>query len=298
MRSIFFRKTRLGLPAARSVQESVRASHQAQFTALCRLVLAAAASLLLTLGALAQEGPAPLQPGDVIVTNFSGVIDTGGGSEQDPAAGLAVDTAGNSAVILRLTDAPVVRNNTIQAAIVRSYKQIKIGQVLPIARTPGTQPYIYFGATSQFGLQIVKPDPATGAFVRLKSGAPKAQWMEGQWGPGGGAGSIWQVKPDGGVRLFATVPGNSAAGIGKLNSLFNCRPPSRFGPQYRPDLQFRPDRCDRRHIRSRCGGTPSWRLGPDPGGPVSFGGYREPRFQYRGISRPGALLLSDARFGR
>ncbi len=216
MRSIFFRKTRLGLPAARSVQESVRASHQAQFTALCRLVLAAAASLLLTLGALAQEGPAPLQPGDVIVTNFSGVIDTGGGSEQDPAAGLAVDTAGNSAVILRLTDAPVVRNNTIQAAIVRSYKALEIGQVFPIARTPGTQPYIYFGATSQFGLQIVKPDPATGAFVRLKSGAPKAQWMEGQWGPGGGAGSIWQVKPDGGVRLFATVPGNSAAGIGGL----------------------------------------------------------------------------------
>ncbi len=183
---------------------------------LCRLVLAASAALFVPAQAMAQDHSAPLRPGDAIVTNFSGVVDTGASSEADPAAGLAINPDGNSAVILRLGDAPAVAPNTIKPPIVRAFKASEIGQVFPIAHIGGGDNDIFFGATSAFGLQIVKQDPAGGPPIRLKTGGPEAQWMEGQWGAGGEPGSIWQVKANGDVRLFANLPGNSGAGIGGL----------------------------------------------------------------------------------
>ncbi len=51
----------------------------------------------------------------------------------------------------------------------------------------------------------------------MTTGGPSAQWMEGQFGEGGGPGAIWKIDGDtGAVSLFATLPGNTASGIGGL----------------------------------------------------------------------------------
>ena len=88
------------------------------------------------------------------------------------------------------------------------------------AVTPG----LYAGATSAFGLNIVGPDKdGDGQPDRLKTGAPGAKFVEGQFGPGAeaGPGSIWKIdRSTSAVSLFANLESgglkNSGAGIGGL----------------------------------------------------------------------------------
>ncbi len=81
-------------------------------------------------------------------------------------------------------------------------------------------PNIYLGATSMFGLHIVKPDSnGDGNPDRTKRGAAGATWMPGMFAEdkGGSPGAIWRVDgTTGEVKLFATIPGNSGAGIGDI----------------------------------------------------------------------------------
>jgi hypothetical protein len=107
----------------------------------------------------------------------------------------------------RLVDAP--RKFAAQAK--------QIGQVFGVAlddRTPA--PNIYVSATSVYGLNIVD---AQGR--RVKKGGPGVQWMPGQFGPGGGPGSIWKIEgATGKVSLFANVAyqnqPNSGPGLGNI----------------------------------------------------------------------------------
>ncbi len=167
----------------------------------------------------AQSGAQPiLKLGDAAVTGFSGVV-----ARRPPAGGKAedyffIDRDGNSLVVFdmqsmkgpedaRLVDAP--RKFVAQAK--------QIGQVFGVAlddRTPA--PNIYVTATSVYGLNIVDSRGQ-----RVKKGGPGVQWMPGQFGPGGGPGSIWKIEgATGKVSLFANVTyqnqPNSGPGLGNI----------------------------------------------------------------------------------
>jgi hypothetical protein len=172
--------------------------------------------------AMAQGAPAATQPilklGDAAVTGFSGVV-----AKRPPAGGkpedyFFIDRDGNSLIVFdlqnmkgpedaRLVDAP--RKFAVQAK--------QIGQVFGVAlddRTPA--PNIYVTATTLYGYNIVD---AKGR--RVKNGGPGVQWMPGQFGPGGGPGSIWKIEgTTGKVSLFANVTyqnrPNSAPGLGNI----------------------------------------------------------------------------------
>ena len=79
-------------------------------------------------------------------------------------------------------------------------------------------PNIYLGATSAFGLQIVLPDSdGDGRPERVQNGHANAEWMPGQFGPGGGPGSLWKVDGETGeISLFTTIAANTGAAIGDL----------------------------------------------------------------------------------
>ena len=94
-----------------------------------------------------------------------------------------------------------------------------IGQVFGTALdsdTANKTPNIYAAATSLFGLQIVSAEGG-----RLVKGEPGARWMPGQFGTGGGPGSIWKIDgTTGTVSLFANLKhgdkDNSGPGLGAL----------------------------------------------------------------------------------
>jgi hypothetical protein len=103
----------------------------------------------------------------------------------------------------------------------------QIGQVFGLSYDDGIRadtsdivPNLYAAATSLHGVQIVTPDEdADGRPERQRSGAPGAQFMEGQFGAelGGGPGTIWKIDGlTGGVSKFATIETNSGPGLGNI----------------------------------------------------------------------------------
>jgi hypothetical protein len=156
---------------------------------------------------------APYEPGDAIITKFPGVADGGTGTQASAAAGLLIDLQGTAAAVIRLAGAPG-NGGTIFPPVVRAVTAAETGQVFPIAvMAPGND--VLFGATSRFGLHIGRADP-NGGLINLKTGDPQAQWMPGQWGPGGSPGSIWRMDgATGNVTLFTNLP-DSGPGIGGL----------------------------------------------------------------------------------
>src|SRR6185437_13670914 len=128
-----------------------------------------------------------LAPGDTAMSGFSGATL----SLESLPPGVApidktvIDPAGSSVSILSLsTLGGVPQGRTIAPGVKLSIKAKDIGQVFPLAFDDGKdgQPAnLYAGATSAYGLNIVsaKPD-ADGSPVRLKVGAPDAQFMPGQ----------------------------------------------------------------------------------------------------------------------
>ena len=192
-----------------------------------RSILWVGALLVSASGFLSSASAADiLERGDSIVTGFSGVkaaddIPTDG----DPFDGDFIDIDGRSMQIRRFDPDSPPAGQLIDAPIVFSVKAGDVGQVFAIALDEGNEfdpltstPNIYLGATSAFGIQIVRPDSdGDGQTERLKRGDPKAEWMEGQFGPDGGPGSIWKVDgKTGAVSHFATIPGNTGAGIGDI----------------------------------------------------------------------------------
>ncbi|MGI9410400.1 MAG: hypothetical protein ACR2OV_10035 [Hyphomicrobiaceae bacterium] len=174
--------------------------------------------------AYAQDGI--IGPGDAVVTGFSGISPTG---EPVPPAGSPLDTffidvEGPSAQVLSfgaLGGPPQGQLVTPAPKLILKAKQI--GQVFAIGFDDGlgaATPSFYLGATSAYGIHIVRPDPANpGKFLRLKKGHAEAQWMSGMFAgeAGGNPGSIFKVDgTTGTASLFATLPGNSGPGVGDV----------------------------------------------------------------------------------
>ncbi|MEM7636169.1 MAG: hypothetical protein AAF299_16510 [Pseudomonadota bacterium] len=183
---------------------------------LCAFALAATAAITLNSSHARSAAGAQsmLVPGDSIVTGFSGH----GGTQQDRS----IDLDGPSAQVLSLRDfAQGPRGSISDAAIKHRITAGQVGQVFAVALDDGQDqpvPDIYLGSTSYFGLEIVVPDRnGNGRPERVKIGHPDARWMPGQFGPGGNPGSIWRVNGQTGeVTLFATLPGNTGAGVGDI----------------------------------------------------------------------------------
>ena len=160
-------------------------------------------------------------PNDAVVTGFSGTKTSDALKPgTNPLDSLFIDLDGASAQIFRLGAPGAPTEALLKPAVPLKIKARDVGQVLGIAldgngaTTP--VPNIYLGATSAFGLQLVTRDTG-GKLQRAKTGSAAAEWMPGQFGPGGGPGSIYKVNGDtGAVTLFATIPGSSGPGIGAL----------------------------------------------------------------------------------
>ena len=170
-------------------------------------------TLALTWGSAAYAQQV-MSPGDAVVTGFSGIAplsDSGDGSS------FGIDLAGPSAEILSLGAISSPPDGTFTTA--PSKKRItagEVGQVFAITlddRGNGKTPNIFLGATSLFGINIVDQ---TGA-ERLETGEAGAQFMKGQFGPDGSAGSIWRVDGvTGAITEFTRLPDNSGPGVGDV----------------------------------------------------------------------------------
>lgn len=165
-----------------------------------------------------------LARGDLVTSGFSGIRPSPAPLVEgaDPLDEFFIDLDGASAQI----QAPAAGGQTPAGQLLPTVPRLRIkasqvGQVNAIALDDGLTartPNIYLGATSAYGLNIVIPDAdGDGYPERVKKGMPNAQWMAGQFGPdGGGPGAIWKIDGRGSATLFATVPGNSGAGIGDI----------------------------------------------------------------------------------
>ena len=171
-----------------------------------------------------------LAAGDTAVTGFSGVKLAG----ESLAPGVApidktvIDVGGRSLAIYDLSSlgsAPA--GQTITPTVKLSVPAKDIGQVFPLTFDEGKgggPANLYAGSTSAYGLNIVAGKPASdGTPIRLKSGAPDARFMDGQFGslPGGSPGTIWKI--DGATGAVSAVAdaafsgmANSGPGIGGL----------------------------------------------------------------------------------
>lgn len=189
-------------------------------------ILAAAAAITLTVshtqGAHAETSL--LAPGDSVVTGFSGIdpSNSPAATDSNPLQGYFIDLDGPSAQILSLRALGSAPQGALSDAEAKHRITAReIGQVFAIAFDDGgdqSVPYIYFGSTSYFGLEIVIPDNnGDGKPERVKIGQPDAQWMPGQFGANGNPGTVWRVNgKTGEVSLFASLPDNSGPGIGDI----------------------------------------------------------------------------------
>ena len=162
--------------------------------------------------------------GDSVVTGFSGIrpSETPLPPGADPLDHFFIDLEGPSAQILSMTGlGGQPTGKLVSPAAKRQIKAKEVGQVFAITLDDGLGnkiPNIYLGATSAYGIHLVKPD-GSGEPQRIKTGAPGAQFMAGQFGPApdGNPGTIWRIDgASGEVSAFATLPGNSGPGIGDV----------------------------------------------------------------------------------
>jgi hypothetical protein len=207
--------------------------------AICQGVAGLAALVVAgLLGAPAEAQTPVLHKGNAILTGFSG---TAAGATPAPSGdatdNLFIDLNGAS---MRLQDISAggqpPQGQLISSPTVYQAKAGDVGQVFGIALDDGrgpdgtlsATPDIYLSATSAFGLQIVQKTES-GAFERMRTGNPGAQWMAGQWGDpakAGSPGSIWKVNgTTGEISLFANVQlgGQPNAGPGLGNLTFHAK---------------------------------------------------------------------------
>ena len=184
---------------------SWRGSHSASRTTQRRRALALASSAsLLALGLTAsavQAQTAGLQPGEAVLTRFSGAVAGPGGPQIDASGTVA------SIVDVRRPGRPPQGEHWVDEPQRRPVTAAEVGQVFGVTLDEASPPNIYLAATSAFGLHV---SPATG------------QWMPGMWGPGGGPGTIWRLDAADGYRAkpFADVKlggrANTGAALGNL----------------------------------------------------------------------------------
>ncbi len=164
---------------------------------------------------------------DAVVTGFSGTMILTREFAPQPSGAAAIeqtviDPNGPAARIIGAREPRFVWNGTLWAAPQsRAIRAAQVGQVFGIAIDDRALPDVYLAATSIYGLDLVARDDDDDKAKdaddelprRLRAGGPDAQWMNGQFGPGGGPGSIWRVDGrTGDVTLFANVLLEGAAG--------------------------------------------------------------------------------------
>jgi hypothetical protein len=190
--------------------------------------LVAALGFSLALGAGAAGAAEPVfQPGDPIVTGFSGVVEPADvPSGTDPLDLTFIDPAGKSVVVQTLHPDGPAAGQLIDTPEAFGVTAADVGQVFGVALddapelTGAAAPNIYVAATSAFGLNLVVPGP-DGNPIRSRTGAADASFMPGQWGGAGGEtgypGSIWKIDGvTGEVSLFSTIAANTGAGLGGI----------------------------------------------------------------------------------
>lgn len=182
-----------------------------------------AAVLIGSVAAHSAYAEGALNRGDAVVTGFSGVkVDHP--SVDDPMDGTFIDVDGPAMKVLPLEAGAPPTGQLLGNPSRLDVKARDVGQVFAVALDDGLMPNpiaaipnIYLGATSAYGLQIVIPEANDGRSERITKGHPNAEWMDGQFGPGGEPGSIWKVDGTSrGAALFTTIPGNSGPGIGNI----------------------------------------------------------------------------------
>ncbi|MEZ5924950.1 MAG: peptidoglycan-binding domain-containing protein [Hyphomicrobiaceae bacterium] len=201
-----------------------------------RLVAFLGFASLATASAAEEQSKSLLDPGQVVVTGFSGSMlsDSEAASEND-ATKVDETFINVDGAVARVVDiSGVSPGNTVtdnRAAEAFEVTARDIGQVFGIALDRATSPEtgkpapnIYLGASSAYGLHIVVPDrDGDGWPKRVTTGDPEAQWMEGLFGTarGGGPGTIWKIDGvTGEITKFADITDegepNSGAGLGNL----------------------------------------------------------------------------------
>ncbi|WP_269585616.1 peptidoglycan-binding protein [Roseibium sp. Sym1] len=166
---------------------------------LSAVVLAGLGGLPVAGGAArAQEA---LQPGEAVVTRFSGTA--------EEAGRLVIDGQGAvvSVVDLRQPGGPARGEHWFNALQRGAVTAAEIGQVFGVAIDDASPANIYLTATSAFGLH---------------RNADNSDWMAGMWGAEGGPGTVWKLNGANGYQpeLFAeiTLDGrpNSGAALGNV----------------------------------------------------------------------------------
>ncbi len=148
---------------------------------------------------------ATLELGDAVVTGFSGVVARSAGASADLTF---IDVNGPSARIFDPRKPGSVWSGQYWAAPrLRDIPASAVGQVFGVTIDDDEFSNIYLTATSMYGLNIVSPDRNHDQLPdRMKEGQADADWMVGQFGPGGGPGSIWKIDGrTGAVTRFAEV---------------------------------------------------------------------------------------------
>lgn len=191
-------------------------------------ILATVMTSLLIGTAAAHAAEAVLAPGDAVVSGFSGFRPSGAPviPGMNPLDQFVINVDGASAQIQSIAVAgEPPSGQLVPTSSKRQFLARDVGQVFAIALEESREagklpPNIYFGATSAFGLHIVRPDTnGDGQPDRTKTGAAGATWMDGMFAEdkGGSPGAIWRVDgATGETKLFATLPANSGAGVGDI----------------------------------------------------------------------------------
>ncbi|MFN0219216.1 MAG: hypothetical protein ACKVP4_10415 [Hyphomicrobium sp.] len=188
------------------------------------LALAAAFALFVSAPARAED-PGLIKPGHAIVSGFSGVkAEANVPPDVHPLDRTFIDLDGASARLFDLTTlGTAARGQLSEVPATAAIKARDVGQVFGAAvddgKDSGGAPNAYLAATSMFGLNLVgKSD--SGRVNRLLLGAKGAEWMAGQFGPGG-PGAIYRIDgKTGAASVFATLKAdgraNSGAGLGNI----------------------------------------------------------------------------------
>lgn len=172
----------------------------------------------------AYSGSATLTLGDAVVTGFSGTTASRHAPHgKTPIDQTFINVSGPSVRIFDPRRPVVVWTGRYWAAPHRrDIAAGTLGQVFGIAIDNAAFPNVYFAATSVYGLNLVTPDTDRDTVPeRVRKGGRNVEWMRGQFGPGGGPGSIWKLDGrTGQVSLFATITlSGTASGPASLGNL-------------------------------------------------------------------------------
>ncbi len=164
--------------------------------------------------AVAQQGGI-VKSTSAVVTGFSGTTMRPPPAGATPADATTINPQGPAARVIDLSSlgsggqlAGAPKTFTVTAG--------QVGQVFGIALDDAPNPDIFLAATAAYGLEIGVPDGA-GGVRRIRRGTNGANFVPGQFGQGGGPGSIWRVDgTNGSVSLFATIGTAGPAALGGL----------------------------------------------------------------------------------